>query len=56
MQGYSSKTQPREFYAKARESIPNAKTVEVSFLPGGHFWSLESPDETTAAVRKLLTM
>jgi len=25
-------------------------------LPGGHFWTLESPDETTAAIRELLTM
>ena len=56
MQGYNSKTQPREFYEKAREYIPNAKSVEVAYMPGGHFWTLESPDELTAAILKLLTM
>ena len=56
MQGYDSKTQPREFYEKAREYIPNSKAVDVRFMPGGHFWSLESPDETTEAVRHLLTL
>ena len=56
MQGYESKTQPREFYEKAREYIPNAKDVDVRYLPGGHFWTLESPKETTDAIRHLLTM
>ncbi|KAL2784553.1 Alpha/Beta hydrolase protein [Aspergillus keveii] len=56
MQGYGSKTQPREFYEKAREYIPNAKDVAVHFMPGGHFWTLECPDETTEAIRHLLTM
>ena len=56
MQGYGSKTQPREFYEKARDYIPNASDVQVQYLPGGHFWTLESPNETTDAVRQLLTM
>jgi len=56
MQGYESKTQPREFYEAAREHIPNAKDVAVRYLPGGHFWSMESPKETTEAIRHLLTM
>jgi pimeloyl-ACP methyl ester carboxylesterase len=56
MQGHDSKTQPREFYQQAREFIPNASKVAVSFLPGGHFWSMESPQETTAAIANLLKM
>ena len=56
MQGYDSRTQPREFYEKAREYIPNAKEVAVQYLPGGHFWTLESPNETNKALRKLLAM
>jgi hypothetical protein len=56
MQGYGSKTQPREFYEKARDYIPNASDVQVQYLPGGHFWTLESPKETTDAIRQLLTM
>lgn len=56
MQGYDSKTQPREFYEKAREYIPNVKDVKVRYMPGGHFWTLESPNETTEAVREMLTM
>jgi pimeloyl-ACP methyl ester carboxylesterase len=56
MQGFESRTQPREFYEKARDYIPNAKDVAVKYMPGGHFWTLESPDETTEAVRQLLTM
>lgn len=56
MQGFDSKTQPREFYEHARDYIPNARDVGVTYMPGGHFWTLESPEETTAAIRKLLTM
>ena len=56
MQGFESRSQPREFYEKAREYIPNAKDVAVKYMPGGHFWTLESPDETTEAVRELLAM
>lgn len=56
MQGYASKSQPREFYERARDYIPNAKEVGLRYIPGGHFWTLESPDETTAAIRALLAM
>lgn len=56
MQGHDSKTQPREFYVNARDYIPHARSVEVCYLPGGHFWTLESPDETTGAIRRLLEM
>ena len=55
MQGYESKTQPREFYENAREYIPNAKEVRVKYMPGGHFWSMESPKETTEAIQELLS-
>jgi pimeloyl-ACP methyl ester carboxylesterase len=54
MQGYESKTQPREFYTDAREYIPNAPSVSVSYLDGGHFWSMESPQQTTQAIMELL--
>jgi pimeloyl-ACP methyl ester carboxylesterase len=56
MQGYESKSQPREFYENARDYIPNARDVAVSYIPGGHFWSVESPAETTEAIRKMLAM
>lgn len=56
MQGYDSRTQPREFYEKARDYIPNAKEVGVKYMPGGHFWTMESPDETTEAIQELLAM
>ena len=56
MQGYESRTQPREFYENAREYIPNAQDVVVKFMPGGHFWTLESPKETTEAICQLLQM
>ncbi len=54
LQGYESKTQPREFYEDARRYIPNAASVTVSYLDGGHFWSMESPQQTTDAVAELL--
>jgi pimeloyl-ACP methyl ester carboxylesterase len=56
IQGYESKSQPMEFYEKARDYIPNASKVDVSYLPRGHFWTLESPKETTEAIRELLAM
>ncbi|RFU33208.1 hypothetical protein B7463_g3146, partial [Scytalidium lignicola] len=53
LQGYDSKTQPREFYESiTQEHIPNAKSVQVQFIPGGHFWTVESPTETTVALEK----
>lgn len=56
MQGYDSKTQPREFYEKAREYIPHAKAVEVMYMDGGHFWTLESPEQSTEAIRRMLEL
>lgn len=56
MQGYDSRTQPREFYEKARQYIPNAPAVEVRYMDGGHFWTLESPEQTTEAVKRLLEL
>lgn len=56
MQGYDSPTQPREFYENARDYIPNAKDVKVRYMPGGHFWTLESPVQTTEAIQELLKM
>ena len=55
-QGSDSKTQPREFYEKSREYIPNARAVEVRPIPGGHFWTLESPEETTEAIKRLIDL
>lgn len=55
MQGAESKTQPREFYEEINQKhIPNAKSVKVQFIPGGHFWPLESPTETTEALATFL--
>lgn len=56
MQGYESRTQPREFYEKAREYIPNAKDVGVRYMQGGHFWTLEDPDSTADAIKYMLEM
>lgn len=56
LQGYDSKTQPREYYEGAREYIPNAKDVRVRHLHTGHFWPMEAPAEVTAAIRELLEM
>nr|KAK5447598.1 hypothetical protein LTR18_003179 [Exophiala xenobiotica] len=54
MQGYDSKSQPREFYENARDYIPNAERVAVQYIPGGHFWTLESPKETTDAIERFM--
>ena len=56
LQGYDSKTQPREFYENPAQYLPNVPEAKVIYLPGGHFWSMESPTETTAAIRQLLAM
>ncbi|MBB5166315.1 alpha/beta fold hydrolase [Mycobacterium sp. AZCC_0083] len=56
MQGYDSKTQPREFYEDSREYIPNARSVAVEYIEAGHFWSMERPAEVTALIRRLLEM
>jgi pimeloyl-ACP methyl ester carboxylesterase len=54
LQGADSRSQPREFYTDAREYIPNAKSVDVRYIPGGHFWTLESPEDSTEAIREAL--
>ncbi|WP_326837515.1 alpha/beta hydrolase [Amycolatopsis rhabdoformis] len=56
LQGYDSKTQPREFYENAREYLPNAADVRVRYVHAGHFWSMESPEELTGHLRELLGM
>ena len=55
MQGFDSITQPRENYENIEQYMPNAKSVEVRFLSGGHFWPFESPEETNDAIRHLLS-
>lgn len=54
IQGYESKTQPREFYEHAREYIPNARNVTVEYIDAGHFWPKERPGAVTELIRKLL--
>ena len=56
IEGYDSKTQPREFYENSREYIPNAASVAVEYVDAGHFWSMERPEAVTALIRKLLEM
>ena len=56
LEGYESKTQPREFYEDSRDYIPNAKAVEVRYINAGHFWSMERPDEVTGYLRELLAI
>lgn len=56
IQGYDTRTQPREFYEGARGYIPNAADVQLRLISGGHYWPFESPEETTDALRHLLTM
>ncbi|KAH8698736.1 alpha/beta hydrolase [Talaromyces proteolyticus] len=56
MQGYDSRTTPRELYENSRDYLPNSQHVEVAFLPGGHFWPAESPAETVDALHSLLAL
>jgi pimeloyl-ACP methyl ester carboxylesterase len=56
IEGYESKSQPREFYEHAREYIPNAASVAVEYVDAGHFWPKERPDAVTELIRKLLDM
>ncbi len=55
LQGADSRSQPREFYTDARDYIPNARSVDVRYIPGGHFWTLESPQDSTEAIREALS-
>ncbi|GGY18252.1 alpha/beta fold hydrolase [Streptomyces djakartensis] len=54
MQGWDSRTQPREFFADLDEHLPNVPSLDVRFISGGHFWPLESPDEASAVLREVL--
>ncbi|KAJ4243478.1 hypothetical protein NW762_014809 [Fusarium torreyae] len=56
LQGYDSPTQPREWFEleEIRKLIPRAKVLDVKFVPGGHFWPVESPKETTDTIRESL--
>jgi pimeloyl-ACP methyl ester carboxylesterase len=54
IQGEDSRSQPREFYEQAREYLPHAASVDVRFVPGGHFWTLENPKGTTDVIAEML--
>jgi pimeloyl-ACP methyl ester carboxylesterase len=56
IQGYDSKTQPREYYADPAQYLPSAKAADVAFIDAGHFWPMERPAQVTAAIRQLLAM
>ena len=54
IQGWDSRTQPREFFTDAAERIPHAARVEVRYVDGGHFWPLESPGQISTVLREVL--
>ena len=54
MQGAQSQAQPVEFYEDAWQYIPNVPSVELKLIDAGHFWPLENPDETGAAIETFL--
>jgi pimeloyl-ACP methyl ester carboxylesterase len=54
LQGYHSRTQPREWYENPRQFIPNARDVRVRFIDAGHFWPIENAQETIEFVRDFL--
>lgn len=54
IQGAQSNAQPLEFYEDAWRYIPNVPSIEVKLIDAGHFWPVEDPEETTAAIEKLL--
>ena len=56
LQGFHSRTQPREWYENAQQYIPNAKEVKVYYIDAGHFWPLENPKETTESIRDFLNL
>jgi hypothetical protein len=56
LEGKESKSQPRD-YKKSREHTPNAEDVNVRYINGSHFWTLEileSLEETTTAIQEKL--
>lgn len=56
LQGYDSPSQPREFFEGVEQYIPHARVVRLKFIPGGHFWPLESPNEATEAIRGMIAL
>lgn len=54
LQGQESKSQPHEFYEDAPSYIPNSPSASVEFIPGGHFWTMESPEDSTDAIKRFL--
>jgi pimeloyl-ACP methyl ester carboxylesterase len=54
LQGFHSRTQPREWYENPQQYIPKSRDVRVRYIDAGHFWPLENPHETTKAVRDFL--
>lgn len=55
LQGAHSHAQPVEFYEDAALYIPNVPSVEVKLIDAGHFWPVENPEETGAAIETFLT-
>lgn len=55
LQGAQSHAQPVEFYEDAALYIPNVSSVEVTLIDAGHFWPVENPEETGAAIETFLT-
>ncbi|KAL1607966.1 hypothetical protein SLS60_002905 [Paraconiothyrium brasiliense] len=58
LEGKESRSQPFEFYdAKdVNDWLSSAKKTGVRFVEGGHFWSLESPEDAYQAILQLLEM
>lgn len=58
LEGKESRSQPWEFYEEAdvKAWLSEAKETGVRFVEGGHFWSLESPEDTCRAILHLLEM
>jgi pimeloyl-ACP methyl ester carboxylesterase len=56
LQGYESRSQPREFYEQSRDYIPNAKDVVVRYMYAGRYWTMEAPGDVIAALTELLAM
>lgn len=58
LEGKESRSQPWEFYNEAdvKMWLSEAKETGVRFVEGGHFWSLESPEDTYQAILQLLLM
>ena len=40
LQGFHSRTQPREWYENPQQYIPKSRDVRVRYIDAGHFWRL----------------